>query len=234
MKYIEGIDVSKHQGKDVDFKATMSASMVFAFVKITEGVGHTDPEFRNNWKKLVALDGEYIRGVYHFARPDSVGGRIDGENEAKYMVKVIKRNGHWQEGCLPPALDFEKYSEWTHVKNVEWVKGFIHVVEAEMGRPPIIYTGRNIWKFEMGSTQEFVSYPLWQVNYSSKAQHPVKMVWDRWTFWQWSGGKGKEFDHRYWLHANGKMPGIPSGYCDVNRFNGTRKELWEMALLTCE
>jgi len=84
----------------------------------------------------------------------------------------------------------------------------------------------------MGSTSEFIHCPLWQVNYSEVAEHPVQMQWKDWTFWQWSGGKGKEFDFRFWLKKNGKMPGIPAGYCDVNRFNGTLDELWNMALMS--
>ena len=230
MSYLQGIDVSKHQGKNVDFKATQSADMTFAFVKMTEGVGYIDPEFKNNWRKLVDLDGQYIRGVYHFARPDTVGGRIDGENEARYMVRVLKSNGHWQEGCLPPALDYEKYCDSGPRENGEWVRGFVEVVEAELGRTPIIYTGRNVWRYELGDTREFVRCPLWQVRYTKKPQ-PVPMPWPTWTFWQWSGGKGKDFDHRFWMMAHGKMPGVASGYCDVNRFNGTKEALWELARL---
>ncbi len=232
MDFIEGIDVSKHQG-DVDFKATMSAGMKFAFVKCTEGIGYIDPCFHENWRKLVELDGDYIRGAYHFARPDTGGGLKDGENEAWHFAHVLKEAGHCAEGCLPPALDFEKYSDSGPEDNIPWVRGFINVIEKELGRKPIIYTGKNIWKYELGNTDAFTACPLWQVYYSDykSKRKLVTTPWPNWTFWQWSGGRGKGFDYRFWLMKNGKMPGIRSGFCDVNRFNGTLEELQRLAQL---
>lgn len=230
MTHIQGIDGSMHQG-EIDFKSTMLADMRFAFVKMTEGVGYTDPLFLKNWKKLIELDGTYIRGAYHFARPDSVGGQADGENEAKYAARVLKKSGYYDRGCLPLALDFEKYSNATPTQNKLWVSGFISVIEKEFGRKPIIYTGKNIWKYELGSTDLFVQCPLWQVFYAKRAIEPVKMPWQKWTFWQWSGGRGKTYDYRHWLKKYGAMPGIISGICDVNRFNGSLEDLRKMALL---
>lgn len=230
MDFIEGIDVSKHQG-DVDFKATMNVGMKFAFVKCTEGVGYIDPCFHENWRRLVELDGDYIRGAYHFARPDTGGGLKDGENEAWHFAHVLKEAGHCAEGCLPPALDFEKYSKSGPEENISWVRGFIHVIEHELGRKPIIYTGNNVWKFKLGNTDAFIDYPLWQVKYLRYAKKPTPMPWPTWTFWQWSGGRGKDFDYRFWFKKNGKMPGIKSGICDVNRFNGTMEDLFRLAQL---
>lgn len=229
-EYIEGIDVSKHQG-DVNFKATLRAGMKFAFVKCTEGVGHTDPSFAENWRKLVEMDGEYIRGAYHFARPDTGGGAQDGEREAKYFVDVLKKAGDCAEGCFPPALDFEKYSDSGPAENVPWVRSFIHVIENDLGRKPIIYTGRNIWKYELGDTDAFVDCPLWQVDYTEKRDIPKPTPWKQWTFWQWSGGRSKNFDYRYWYKKNGPMPGIRAGFCDVNRFNGSMDDLLRLAML---
>lgn len=231
MNWVQGIDVSRHQG-DVNFRLTMDAGMHFAFVKCSEGIGYTDPRFYENWNKLIQLNGSYLRGAYHFARPDTGGGERDGEREAIYFSSTLKRAGHFTRGSLPPVLDFEKYSVSGPPENIRWVHAFIRVVEHELGRKPIIYTGRNIWTYELGATDAFVDCPLWQVDYTAHRTKPKDMPWPSWTFWQWSGGRGKGFDFRFWFRQHGAMPGIDSGICDVNRFNGTIDELHRLAQLS--
>lgn len=170
-------------------------------------------------------------GAYHFARPDTGGGAQDGEREAQYFSKILKRSGGVELGCFPPVVDFEKYSAFGPKENIPWMRSFVHVIETELGRKPMIYTGRNIWKYEMGNTDEFIDCPLWQVDYTGKRNAPKKTPWFSWTLWQYSGGRSKHFDYRYWMKEKGKMPGIQAGFCDVNRFNGTLEELYKLALV---
>ncbi|MEM6988900.1 MAG: glycoside hydrolase family 25 protein [Myxococcota bacterium] len=225
---IQGIDVSHHQG-EVDFAAVAKAGFSFAYVKATEGTGYTDPKFRENWRKLRDLEGTIHRGAYHFARPDSVGTEKDGELEARDFALAIRKVGGAGPGMLPPALDFEKYSENTPEQNRPWVAAFVRVMEEEFGRPPVIYTGRNIWRYELGNADDFIDCPLWLVRYSKRGAQGMTAVaershqplrWPRWTFWQWSGG-GK-FNH------HGPVDGV-NGDCDVNLFNGTKVELDALA-----
>jgi GH25 family lysozyme M1 (1,4-beta-N-acetylmuramidase) len=222
--YIQGIDISKHQG-NVDFSAVAASGMRFAIVKCTEGENYVDPKFRENWAKLLDLGSSTIlRGAYHFARPSSTGGSGDGEAEAMDFCAELKTVGGYEDGCLPPALDFEEYSESDAHDNIPWIESFVRVVEAELGRSPMIYTGSNVWRYEVGNTDKFVSLPLWQVYYSRTAQQPPSMPWPTWTFWQWSGGGS----YAYY----GPVPGIPgSGVCDVNRFNGTEDQLLQLAMM---
>lgn len=241
---IYGVDVSRHQG-DVNF-ADMSANseMKFAIVKATEGKDYEDPQFRDNWSKLMALDPEtkdgntIIRGVYHFARmdlrPDQ--GRSAGELEARWLVQVLREVGGYGEGALPPALDWEKYGG-TPATNVEWIRGFVDVVESELGRRPMIYTGPNVWYYTTNDSDAFVDYGLWEVKYNANGSDPQsnpplmprkdsRRRWC-WKLWQWSGGG----DFNYYQPQYGDIPGVPSGTADVNRFNGTMEELREMAIL---
>jgi GH25 family lysozyme M1 (1,4-beta-N-acetylmuramidase) len=223
--WIQGIDVSYHQGT-VNFGQVASSGMRFAICKATEGVNYTDPKFHENWAKLVDLSHETIyRGAYHFARPSSTGGSADGEAEARDFCAVLKKGGHYSEGALPPALDFEEYSDSDGNQNIPWIKAFVNVVQQELGRQPMIYTGANVWRYEVANTSEFIELPLWQVYYSSSATKPTTMPWPAWTFWQWSGGG------QYAYH--GPVPGIPgSGVCDVNRFNGGEDALAALAMVT--
>lgn len=221
--YLQGIDVSKHQG-NVDFKAVAASGMRFAICKCTEGENYVD-KFRENWAKLLDLGADTIlRGAYHFARPSSTGGSGDGEAEARDFCAELKAVGGYHEGCLPPALDFEEYSDSDATENIPWIQSFVRVVEAELGRSPMIYTGANVWRYEAGNTAKFANLPLWQVYYSRTAQQPTAMPWATWTFWQWSGGGS----YAYY----GPVPGIPGqGICDVNRFNGTEDELRQLAMM---
>jgi GH25 family lysozyme M1 (1,4-beta-N-acetylmuramidase) len=220
---IQGIDVSYHQGT-VNFSQVAASGMRFALVKATEGVNYIDPKFFENWDKLVSLGNKTIyRGAYHYARPSSTGGSSDGEAEARDFCSALKSAGHYGVGALPPALDFEEYSESDSSDNIPWIEAFVRVVEAELGRTPMIYTGANVWRYEVGNSSAFKHLPLWQVYYSQSATQPPAMPWDTWTFWQWSGGG----DFAYY----GPVPGV-STVCDVNRFNGDEAALASLAMVT--
>jgi lysozyme len=49
----------------------------FAYIKVTEGIGNTDPQFGRNWKKAKA--NGMICGAYHFF-VGSKDGRMQAEN----------------------------------------------------------------------------------------------------------------------------------------------------------
>ncbi|MCA9651670.1 MAG: hypothetical protein H6712_24925 [Myxococcales bacterium] len=235
-QWIQGVDLSNHQGK-VDMKTLAEEGhMAFVIVKCTEGADFVDPSFKTFWKQLVGFDvaGDgpvhLLRGAYHFARPDNRGGRAGGEKEAKWFCKTMKAAGSYDAGALPPALDWEKWTDTdaeTRRNNVEWVRGWLDVVQSELGRKGMIYTGVNVWSGTTGNSDDFVDYPLWNVKYKKTGDAPPripksskKKAWP-WTLWQWSGGKE--------LNYYGKVPGVPGGVADVNRFNGDVKALLRLA-----
>ena len=222
MTRIQGIDISRHQG-DVDFSAVEGAGMKFCFCKATEGGDYQDPRVSGYWSQL--LETSMYRGLYHFARPDLRMGRSGGETEGKNFVRAAKSLGHYRAGCLPPMLDFEKYSDSDEAENIPWIEGWLDVVETELARGAGIYTGANIWKYEVGNTADFAGRPLWQVDYTASRTEPKPIAdgqWP-WAWWQWSGGG----DFAY----AGPVPGV-NGACDVNRFSGTQEDLDRFALIS--
>jgi len=219
MSYHQGVDISKHQG-DVDHSLVADSGMVFCICKATEGRNYEDPKFERNIqeiRKVLATGKPYYPGAYHFARPSSDGGGAeDGRAEAEDFCDVIERVcGDILENFMPPALDFEEYSDSSVTDNTPWISAWIEVVEERLGRKPMIYTGKNVWHYEMADSSAFKDYPLWQVYYSGTASQPPKMPWDTWSLWQWSGGG----DFQYFPD----VPGI--GVADVNRWNGSLEEL---------
>ena len=232
---VEGIDISQHQG-NVDFVQVAQAGYRFAIAKCSEGADYKDPKFLANMQAIAQLNASgttFYAGAYHFARPDNRSGRSGGETEGRWFARqLLASEVNLDQNFLPPALDYEKYNDDGAQSNEEWVQGFLDVVEQETGRRPMIYTGPNVWMYQLGNSARFIEYGLWEVDYDrSGAENgatPTPMPkndntasWP-WTLWQWSGGG----DFAY----APPVPGVPgTGICDVNRFNGTLEELAALA-----
>ena len=181
MSEIQGIDISHHQG-DVNHQLVADSGMKFCIVKATEGQAWEDPSFAENIQKIRSVEGQvYYPGAYHYARPDSVGGAEDGRAEAEDFCDVVERVcGDITKDFMPPALDFEKYSESDQNENIPWIENWIEVVERRLKRQPMIYTGKNVWRYELGNTDKFVGYPLWLVYYTAgSSEVPMESLpWD--------------------------------------------------------
>ncbi|HET6454953.1 MAG TPA: glycoside hydrolase family 25 protein [Armatimonadota bacterium] len=217
--YIQGIDISHWQG-EVDHAQAAASGMRFCVCKATEGRTHTDDRFAEyiaGIREVQSSGGIYYPGAYHFARPDTDGGNEqDGAAEGEHFCDVVQEIcGEIVLDFMPPALDWEKYSDFDEEENIPWIDAWIDVVERRLNRRPMIYTGKNVWKYECGNTDKFSDYPLWQVYYSGTATQPPEMPWPGWAIWQWSGSDSMQY-----------APDVPGvGVCDVNRWNGNLDEL---------
>jgi GH25 family lysozyme M1 (1,4-beta-N-acetylmuramidase) len=240
---IQGLDVAHHQG-NVDFAEVAGDGFRFCVCKATEGADYEDPKFRENMRKIAELrvtDPSFFGGAYHFARPDNRTGRAGGETEGRWFSQVLNEVSaeygfSIESDFLEPALDFEKYSDSSGTENIPWIEGFLDVLKNETGRDGMIYTGPNVWMYEVSNTTQFNGWPLWEVTYSSQGSNPTAQpprmpknepdepYWE-WTFWQWSGGG----DYAYYFREFGDIAGIPSGIADVNRLNGGEERLLELA-----
>ena len=240
---IQGLDVAHHQG-NVNFAEVAEDGFRFCICKATEGADYEDPKFRENMGKIATLradDPSFYGGAYHFARPDNRTGRTGGETEGRWFSQVLNEVSQElgfsiMQDFLEPALDFEVYSDSSGTQNIPWIEGFLDVLKGETGRDGMIYTGPNIWMYEVSNTDKFNAYPLWEVSYSSSGSDPTKSPprmpkndtakeeWV-WTLWQWSAGG----DYAYYYRQFGDIAGVPSGIADVNRLNGGEERLRELA-----
>ena len=168
------MDVAHWQGGDIDWRAAYDSGERFAIVKAMEGREHVDRHFLRNWERLLELDGIMVRGAYHFARNDTVGGHKDGVEEAKDMVDLMRAVGGHGRGSLPITLDFEKYSEQPRREDIAYCEGYVKTIEDGLGRSPMVYTGRNVWRFQTGNWSGLKHLNLWLVNYTAKGADPVK------------------------------------------------------------
>ena len=193
---VQGIDVSDHQGT-VDWTAVQQAGKVFVFIKATDGITWTDPDFATNWSGARAAG--LLRGAYHFYETDD-----DPTAQAQNFLSAVQL----QPGDLPPVVDIEKLdSGSTASQTVQDLQTWLDVVQQATGRVPIIYTSPTFWN-SLG-TSAFGRYPLWVAEYGVQTPK-LPAGWTSWTFWQSS--------------ESGTVSGI-SGSVDLNVFQGTLADL---------
>lgn len=210
-----GIDVSHWQG-DVNWPL-VATQCRFGICKATEGTGYRDPAFATNYKGI--RDAGLIRGSYHFARVSSregitkAGFRRDAEDEADWHLEVI---GADRRRTLPPILDIEWDKRARGIgppEIIAWCLAWLERVERRTQRIPIIYTGRNYWRWKLAQTNALHRYTLWLAQYKKNAQGdgPKTPI----SGWPW----------KFWQYSNKKTVQGVETPCDVNCFTGSAREL---------
>jgi len=201
--YLDGIDVSYHQGA-IDWGQVASSGKRFAFVRATAGSLTADSAYASNRSGTLAAG--LAVGSYHFANPDTAPN--DAGNEASWFL----RNATIAPGDLVPVLDLEVSNGLDSASLATWAQTWLSQVSAATGVRPIIYTNPNFWTTSMADTDWFArnGYSvLWIANWTTAPQPAVPAGnWggNGWTFWQ--------------LSSTGTVPGI-SGAVDLDRFNGS-------------
>lgn len=209
------IDVSHWQG-DVNWPLVATECRL-AVAKASEGRGYRDPAFAKNYQGM--HDAGLFRGAYHFARvsrppgTSAAGFSRDAEDEADWYLEVI---GTDRRRTLPPILDIEWDKRARGIRPpeiIDWCLAWLERVEQKTQRIPIVYTGRNYWRWKLAQTNALHRYTLWLAQYKKNAhgdgpKTPIS-GWP-WKFWQYS--------------SKGKVQGV-STPCDVNMFSGSPRDL---------
>ena len=171
---IHGIDVSKYQSliawKEVKAMKIKAIQLGFTFIKATEGISDTDPQFKRNWKK--SKDAGILRGAYHFFIASK-----DGKMQAENFIDKVKL----EMGDLPPVLDIEHLNGVSPLQLKKEVKKWLTIAGNHYGVKPIIYTNVDFYTRNLGS--EFDEYPLWVAHYYQLNQPRINRGW---IFWQHS------------------------------------------------
>ncbi len=130
---VKGIDVSSHNGT-IDFARAASDTVVFAYVKATEGTDFCDAMFERN---ITAASAQgLLVGAYHFFRFDT-----PGHLQAYNLLNSVQEF----DLDLPLAIDVE---DWTNPDDiptntvVEQLSSMISVLEGA-GYDVIIYTNQR-------------------------------------------------------------------------------------------
>lgn len=197
---IRGVDVSYYQG-DIDWQILAEENIEFAFIKATEGSGHIDIRFEENWAESGETD--LRRGAYHFFSFES-----SGEAQAEHFISVVPK----ETGMLAPVVDIEFYGDRFYNRpDVEetrrQLQSFLDALEAYYGVKPIIYATESSYSTYIRGA--FEEYPLWirNVYFSPNMGMPGK-----WTFWQYD--------------SEARLAGYSGEeeYIDLNVFCGSEEE----------
>lgn len=203
---VKGIDVSHYQGT-IDWPKLADQNLDFAFIKATEGSGHVDECFYDNWRAAGKTD--LAIGAYHFFSFDS-----EGKKQAQFYIDTVGS----LNGKLAPAVDVEFYGD--KEKNpppkeeiVKQLQEMLTALEEHYQVKPVIYTTYKAYHRYI--KDDFGAYPLWIRNVYYQ---PFLTAGNTWTFWQYTdtavleGYQGSE------------------KYIDMNVFRGTREELQELTV----
>lgn len=238
--FIDGIDVSHHQG-NINWTSVKNSGIDFAFTKATEGVNYVDPEYHDNMQGATAAG--VLIGPYHFCRIDSLNGvdftsyqpgygdpflpgtdpYIDAVSEANDFLDAIMP--YYNSGqYLPPVADVEGLPDFGNLASERlfisnWVQVFSDTINDTLGRRPLIYTSKSgantRYEPEIAATHD-----LWLAWWkgTGTTDPPVSSdtpLWNDWKFWQWTNASS--------------VPGIAGGV-DGDVFDGTMQELEQLLI----
>lgn len=175
-----GLDVSGHSGA-VDWAAVAAAGHDFVFVKATEGVDLEDPGFRAHWSG--AARAGLRRGAYHFYVTED-----HPEEQARFFLRTLGED----RGELLPVVDVELIGHGTRPGWAADLARFLKLLEAELGRRPILYTSPGFWDREVAgrvaaeALAGLAAYPLWLAEYGVEEPRLPK-GFSGWRLWQFEG-----------------------------------------------
>lgn len=197
---IVGIDISSHNGDDIDFYKVKNDGYTFVIIKASQGINEKqrDKHFSDNFNRAQA-NGLKV-GAYHYFEMDK-----DGVSQAKNFIEAIG----WRKLDLPLIIDIEDDEETN--KNVDidiTMKNLNAMIDnlQSRGYKVMIYTnGYGYRKYV--KDHQLVNIGLWLCSF----QDPDKISYIPHQLQQYS--------------EHGRVDGI-NGDVDLDVFNGNEKQ-WE-------
>ena len=166
---VHGIDVSHHQG-DIEWERVAADGRIqFAWMKATQGAGHTDRRSARNWEG--AQTAGIKVGAYHYYSMCR-----DGAEQAAHFIDTVPK----VPGMLPPAVDVEEDERCNRrvPRNLKAELGaYLSAVEDHYGQRPILY----VTSWYLGEHLGQPDADLWLAAYT---RHPRPGF--TFTFWQYT------------------------------------------------
>jgi len=179
---VHGIDVSHHQGRIDWARVAASGRADFVFIKATEGVGHTDRRFRENWSE--AREAGLVVGAYHYysmCRP--------GAAQAAHFIRTVPK----EADALPPVVDVEEDARCNRRPPDDLerqLSDYLDRLETHYGVRPLVYAtpwyrSRYLPALRAGA---------WMAAYTRQPSPP-------WLFWQYTS-RGRVDGVSLWVDRN--------------------------------
>ena len=169
--HIQGVDVSSYQG-DIDWKQLEAQNVTFAYIKATEGSGHVDRRFAQNWRAV--SDTDIIAGAYHLFSFES-----SGKTQAENFISTVPVS----ENALPPVVDLEYYGNYKKhpipaERIVPELCDLLDALEEHYGKRSMIYVTDSSYLQYVYTY--FDDYDIW---FRSVFADPPE---GDWRFWQYT------------------------------------------------
>lgn len=160
---IRFIDVSAVQGA-VDYSRVKAAGIRAVVVKVSEGMGGSDPRAQVNIRG--AREAGLEVGAYHFCKASLSPGMQNLRDDAVGEMQRFHTLANFDAGPLnfPPVLDFEIFDGQPPTMAAEWLRVAILETEQLWGRTPVIYTGAPM-AAALALVPDLVRCPLWIAAY---------------------------------------------------------------------
>jgi len=191
------VDLS-HWDEVDSFEDAKNDGVVGIIHKATESNNYFDPTY--NQRKKDALAAGLLWGAYHFLRPGNM------KDQAQYFVSKVGKN-----------LDCYAADHEDEGVSLDGLKTFLREVKRLTGKSALIYSG-HVLKEQLGNGHdpELSQYRLWLAQYTSGTPSWPEATFPQWWLWQYT--------------EQGECDGIPGdseGYLDLNKYNGTERQLIE-------
>jgi lysozyme len=217
------IDVSEHQGPDVDFAQAYGEDYHGAIVKMTEGVGYVDPHGVRNLRRARAeMD---VVGCYHF-----LWGGMSPVRQANHFLAKISEVVNPGRVLLFVDVEISNNMSRDQHPTLDHVRRFLHTLQDELpGKKLGIYSG-YYWRGDMGnpdiSRLELQRNPIiWDAHYFSTHVDYGSALYERVpdSYWENAAYGGQRADILQFADK-GRLRQFPKGI-DVNATRGTMEDL---------
>jgi lysozyme len=191
------IDISHHQGENINFAKVKAAGIVGVIHKATAGTNFKDRMYPINRQK--AVQAGLLWGAYHWGTGD-----VDAAAQVQFFLDYAQPD---DQTLL--ALDYEPNVSGAHRlgpdMNAQQATDFTAKLQTIRGKFPLLYTGMAM----QGHIPSIPDCPLWWARYANQPKG-IPEAWETWTLWQYTDG------------ANGLQPHTVDGIgsCDRDQFNG--------------
>ena len=208
-----GMDISKYQ-KRVDFNKAKVAGAYFVFIKASQCL-YLDPYFVVNWEN--ANNAGVLRGVYHYLdfknKPSNKSANQWAIDQAVFYWGVVKNLKY----SFPPVCDFEDSGGLSAGTVRPAFKNFLDSFYSLSGIRCTIYSSPSFWTSFGSIDQYWLQYPLWWAHYTNRSNPTLSKPFTNWNFWQ------------YTSKGDGPKYGCESPYVDLDYFNGSVSQLYQLA-----
>ncbi|TDG94777.1 glycoside hydrolase family 25 protein [Cardinium endosymbiont of Culicoides punctatus] len=197
--FLEGIDVSHHQG-NIDWTSLTpcNSNKWFMIAKASEGGTYQDPKFVENFKNMYAHG--FRPGAYHRVRFGTGSTTEEQANNLINQLNLADKQWASKNPIISLNLIFSKDDKDDYSLMAPVVEEFVIYLQHKHNITPYISTTQSFWNDNVKNTPEAVKKcPLWIARFRDQEPSPAELPngWDKWTMWSYSD--------------KGSVPGITGG-----------------------